>query len=110
MNKVASESEEVTCGAKETAPVNVPICPAPDQDAVLKFLKFIPLQNPIDNWGSKSGWTRSDETTQTWPIPPTTPLQGDQDHPPLTEYHRVIPKVNKNGAWIVNTPGNLQYF
>ena len=65
MNKVACKAEEVTCKAKETALVNVPICQTPDQDAILKFLKFIPLQNPIDNWGSKSSWTGSDKTAQT---------------------------------------------
>ena len=43
INKVACEAKEITCEAKEIAPVNVPICPAPNQDAVLKFLKFIPL-------------------------------------------------------------------
>ena len=110
MNKVACEAKEVTCEAKETASINVPVCPAPDRDTVLKFLKFIPPQNPINNWGSKSGWTGSDETAQTWPTPPTTPLQDDQDHPPSTEYCGVMPKIDKNGVWIVNTPGDPQYF
>ena len=30
MNKVACKAKEVTCKAKETAPVNVPVCQAPD--------------------------------------------------------------------------------
>ena len=63
INKVACEAKEVTCKAEETAPANISVCPTPDQDAVLKFLKFIPPQNPLDGWGSKSGWTGSDKTT-----------------------------------------------
>ena len=94
MNKVTCEAEEITCKAKETASVNVPVCPTPDWDVVLKFLKFIPPQNPIDSWGSKFGWTGSDETAQTWPTPPTTPLQGDQDHPPLSEYSGEMLQAN----------------
>ena len=110
MNKVACEAEEIACEAKETAPVNVPICPVPNRDVVLKFLKYIPPQNPIDDWGSKSGWTGSNETAQTWPTPPATPLQGDQDHPPSSEYSGEMPLEDQDGAWIVNTPGDPQYF
>ena len=110
MNKVACEAEEVTCEAKETAPVNVPVCPAPSQDAVLKFLKFIPSQNPVNNWGSESGWTGSDKSAQTWPTPPATPLQGDLDHPPSAEYSGEKPQEDQDRAWIVNTPGDPQYF
>ena len=110
MNKVACKAKEVTCKAKETAPVNIPICQTPDQDAVLKFLKFIPPQNPINNWGSEFGWTESDETAQTWPTPPTIPLQGNQNHPSSTKYCGVMSEADKNRAWIVNTPGDPQYF
>ena len=89
---------KVTCKAEETAPVNVLVCGIPNQDAVLKFLKFIPPQNPINNQESKSSWTGSDKITQTWPTPPTTPLQGNQDHPPLAEYHRKMPKADWDRA------------
>jgi len=95
MNKVACEAEEIACEAKETAPINVPICPVPNRDVVLKFLKFIPPQNPIEGWGSESGWTGSEETTQTWPTPPATPLQGDQDHPPSSEYSGEMPQKTR---------------
>jgi hypothetical protein len=66
--------------------------------------------NNINDWewtdSEDSGWTHSDGLPEAWPSPPTTPITGDDFHPPQLSACGQHPGED----WIVNTPGTRDYF
>ncbi len=57
---------------------------------------------------TSSGWSQDDDIPKCWPSPPTTPAQGDDQHPPQLSVCGQHP--SQNNGWIINQPGTRDYY
>src|SRR5712691_7662339 len=57
---------------------------------------------------SSSGWSQDDDIPKCWPSPPTTPAEGDNQHPPQLSVCGQHP--GQNEGWIINQPGTRDYY
>ena len=64
----------------------------------------------INDWewtdSEDSGWNNDDGLPEAWPSPPTTPIRGDDFHPPQLSVCGQHPGED----WIANTPGTRDFF
>src|SRR6266849_4415198 len=57
---------------------------------------------------SFSGWDNDDEVPRCWPTLPTTPAEGDNQHPPQLSICGQYP--GQKEGWIINQPGTHDYY
>src|SRR6266852_2387133 len=57
---------------------------------------------------TSSGWSQDDDIPKCWPSPPTTPAEGDDQHPPQLSVCGQHPSQNE--GWIINQPGTRDYY
>src|SRR5712691_5378483 len=57
---------------------------------------------------SSSGWSQDDNIPNCWPMPPATPAQGNDQHPPQLSVCGQPP--GKKDGWIINQPGTHDYY
>src|SRR5712691_7567656 len=57
---------------------------------------------------SSSGWSQDDNIPKCWPSPPTTPAQGDDQHPPQLSICGQHP--GQKEGWIINQPSTRDYY
>src|SRR6266849_730029 len=59
-------------------------------------------------FSTSSGWSQDDNIPKCWPTPPTTPAEGDDQHPPQLSVCGQHPSQKE--GWIINQPGTCDYF
>src|SRR6266849_6218175 len=57
---------------------------------------------------TSSGWSQDNDIPKCWPSPPTTPAEGDNQHPPQLSVCGQHP--GQKEGWIINQPGTRDYY